>query len=248
MESSGNKNVRLTIAGTEEEKKKCYRFRYSIYCYECGFIPENPETMEFDIFDQGAVHFMACDEDGKVVATSRAVKYSPSAGLPLQESSPEAIHQVKRLNFDLERTYEFSRIIVAKDHRRGYGKKAYGPGSQEKMPELVLRIMTKVIWTIEWLGGECIVFQIEPKFYKTCKEYGWTYAFQPLGDEVSYKGTRRPYCFRIRDLLEKTREKNPSVYSYMLGRKKEDDREAEEKLSHAGPRKNNELKFYVSSL
>lgn len=93
-----------------------YRLRYRVYCEEWGF--EKPEDhsdgLETDEFDKSSVHFVAKDNDGRLVGTVRLILNSP-AGFPLEKYCPININKDELRRESLA---EVSRLAINKNYRR----------------------------------------------------------------------------------------------------------------------------------
>ena len=114
-------NFEIILADTESGKNLNYQIRYQVFCEEMGFADHElfPEKMEYDTWDQYAVHFLVRDRyTGEWIGAMRLV-HQTQAGLPF--------HQPLNLAADKAATaipqahaVELSRLCVLKSMRR-YG-------------------------------------------------------------------------------------------------------------------------------
>jgi len=220
------------IAATKKQKRMCFRLRYEVYVEEFGFEPPNSLRIETDQYDQHSLHVLATDSAGKAVGTARVIKPSP-LGLPVQHipCRLEYPDGVQPLPNDL--SVEFSRVTVAQKYRRGNERKAYGVATQSNdseamkdAPELMLGLLTKVVWTALALGNRWFYLVTDVKVVRVCQYYGFGAALIPLGPEVNYHGRRTAYVAGLQEVVDATNEFNPAVHTYVKSRERTDVEEA----------------------
>lgn len=111
-------NFEIYLADTRESREIHYSIRYQVYCEEMEFEKKHcfPKRLEFDEYDQHAVHFIARHKSsGRWVGAVRLI-------LKIDGSLP--IEKYCQLNDDgnddvLENSAELSRLCVVKEIRKG---------------------------------------------------------------------------------------------------------------------------------
>lgn len=105
--------MRFLICDTEEQIRLAQELRYRVYCAEKQWIESSSCSgdAEADAFDESAVHFLAFDEDGTAVGTSRYLLGSAQR-LPAEE-----FIDVERLGLDRTRVTEVSRLATLPSSR-----------------------------------------------------------------------------------------------------------------------------------
>ena len=78
--------MRIVHATAQADLERLYRFRYSIYVKQLGWLPANAEQLLHDRYDLHAFNYAAIEED-EVVGSIRVVPDNPH-GLPFERCSP----------------------------------------------------------------------------------------------------------------------------------------------------------------
>ena len=168
--------------------QKVYSFRHKVlheiypdYLKESGLI----EGVEFDKYDQYAIHFAALDQNGELCATVRLIHHSP-IGYPTENSLEFNKDQFKRSHLG-----ELSRIFIDKRYRNLKDTKIIIDGLKKilyyKMKEL----------DIHYTYGS-----LEKSFLRLLRIYKMDY--QTLGEPQVHGlfGTRYPSILKT-DILAK---------------------------------------------
>lgn len=132
---SFDNSFEVFLADTTESKHIHYKLRYQVYCDEMGFEDKDkfPEQMEFDDWDDHAVHFLVRHKaTGHWLGGLRLV-FNINNALPFEHLAQpyQPITPTER-----ERAVEMSRLCVIKEARRFTSKRfaPYGLPDQE-IPE-----------------------------------------------------------------------------------------------------------------
>ncbi len=102
---------------TEKELKSCYNIRYKVYCEEKNWLPSGdyPTKFEIDEFDDKALHYIAMDEDFKIIGTMRIILAKDFERLPYTHH-PAFKNQIP----DIPNCAELSRFIVTSPKNRNH--------------------------------------------------------------------------------------------------------------------------------
>ncbi|MFO7656399.1 MAG: GNAT family N-acyltransferase [Bacteroidales bacterium] len=102
---------------TEKELKSCYNIRYKVYCEEKRWLNPSgyPLGEETDEYDEKALHYMAMDEDFKIVGLMRILRAQDYARLPYT-SHPAFKGKIP----NIQKSAELSRFIVTSQKNRNH--------------------------------------------------------------------------------------------------------------------------------
>lgn len=94
---------------TKEEFLRYFNLRYKVYCEQKKWISSGkyPDKLEMDAYDDSAKHFIALNDDFKIVGCIRFLFGRDYGKLPYQ-----AHPGVKKKNLDVSNQVEISRLII----------------------------------------------------------------------------------------------------------------------------------------
>lgn len=101
------------VVDTPELLQESFQFRYKIAHDELNRIKTNDDKIDIDEYDKYSIHFVALDDKGKVVATSRLIINS-CIGYPTENHMDIESPIDKK---DTKTFSEVSRIFISKDIR-----------------------------------------------------------------------------------------------------------------------------------
>jgi N-acyl amino acid synthase of PEP-CTERM/exosortase system len=160
-----------------------------------------PSSQPRDEWDATAVHIVARNEVGKLIATLRLVADSPQ-GFPIESYKPTWFPFFYSLN--RARIVEVTHLIVAKEYRGAKGFGTLSPrGSALAAPVYYPRLL---LGLFRLLFIECIhqrhdllLVAMEEPVWRLLKRFG--FEFEPIGQPLRYYGRVMPYFARVDDLL-----------------------------------------------
>lgn len=161
-------NFYFRVADSEYELKKCYNLRHKVYCEEKKWLSRENYTdeMEYDEFDEKAIHVCALDEDFQVMGYIRIMKQSDYSILPYQ--SHPSLKDDKSFFPNLA---ELSRFIIRSD----------------KSGLFLAKNILKVVWQTSMAHGlENWTIVCEPSLIRLIKLF--RYHFEPLAPPAMYYG------------------------------------------------------------
>jgi N-acyl amino acid synthase of PEP-CTERM/exosortase system len=219
-------------ADTPELLDLAYRLRYQVYCVENQFedAARFRDGRETDEDDNRSVHTLLVHRQSNALAgTARLIL--PSLGdrrrqLPIQDVLNSRNRRLLE-SLPLERTAEISRFAVSKQFRRrqgedrhadtGFGRAPDRPAWSERrlLPRLTFGLIRGIL-------GICLDYQIselaavmEPALIRILRRLGLD--FEPLGSPVEYHGVRQPCVARLRDLIQRSRDRESPLWLYASG-------------------------------
>lgn len=195
---------------THEARTLHYQIRYKVFCTQTGFEdPDNfPDGAERDEYDRAAVQFVMWDRmQQRMMGTMRLIdaKRTP---LPCENICQNSLFELDAVR---ERTVEFSRLAILRDHqrveRKGYTYDQFP--SLINMAESVPVCMTeekneallRLLWaSFEWgaeNGVDYCYFIVTAPLARMLKSFGIPLTI--LGTEVKHRGVRHPYRYSIHE-------------------------------------------------
>jgi len=209
----------------EEMMDEIYRLRYHVYGEECGFIKEEdcPDGLEKDQYDPYSLHFVAKDSQG-IIGTARLILDNPM-GFPMEKKCKGHL-SFNTSALKREEVAEISRLVIAKRYRRRrddglYYGKDYGDAQVNSSGDIIKRIKP-------------MAFGLYREMYQACKRQGVNYwfalmekalwvllrmhyfTFQPIGEEVNFYGSVKPYLCTIGDVEKLVAQKSPKLFKYFI--------------------------------
>ena len=103
-------NYCIRSLSTEADLLKAYRLRYEVFCKTLKWIPESPEQLDMDKYDQGAHLLGVFTEEGELYAVARIITPDHPYMLETAFAALVDAEHVIRKNFD---TAEVTRLTVS---------------------------------------------------------------------------------------------------------------------------------------
>lgn len=212
-------------ASGKDELEDVFRLRYKVYCEERGYEKpeEHPGGLEFDEFDDHAVHFVVLNSRNRIIGTVRVILDS-SDGFPIEKhcSIDADLSQVDR-----HRVGEISRLAVSKDYRRRASDRFIYDGASDDPPSDAVPVDRDRRRRNEIVIGLYKCLYIESKkrglnFWFTAMSRGlflllgrMGVEFKPIGPHINYHGFRAPYLGNIREIERHVLKSNPVFFKEM---------------------------------
>jgi N-acyl amino acid synthase of PEP-CTERM/exosortase system len=207
-----------------------YSLRYQVYINEWEFeVPDDhPVGLEFDDYDDHAVHFYArCKSESKVIGTVRSILDS-DLGFPIERH-----FQLSGPSLEIDRSCiaEVSRLAVSKEFRRRAIDQAFFEAGAF-VPNQLPRYMDDGRDIRRHCEHELVrgLYQL---VYRDSKERGlthwyavmakglsailkrWGIEFVQIGEARDYHGVRAPYLASIKNLETVMAKKNPDFLAFL---------------------------------
>ena len=205
-----------------------FKLRHDVYCIECAFL--NPEDsydgMEFDDYDDNAMHFAAYTMDESLVGTVRLVMPVAPRCFPFE------LHCSTFPSYDMparELCGEVSRLAVKRSHRRrradslmgfpgilpGEGDVALSPEVERRdrsSPMLLLGMYREMVRYSRQRGIRYLFAAMERSLARSLKRMG--FQFVPIGPEADYYGAVTPFVLDLDHLTENLSKASPSLAAW----------------------------------
>lgn len=223
-------------AATPELLRQAQRVRFVVYCQEKGFEDpdDHPDGLERDEYDDRSVHcvlrYKLHERKGspEFVANVRLVLIDPAeprAPFPIETHcgcgfwDPQPFKGVPR-----ESIAEISRFAVISDfrRRRDDGDGPHGlkevptdasPDERRHTPPLVVGLFRATLQLSVAHGVTHWYAVMEPTLFRLLRRFG--VHFEQIGEDVEYRGLRRPCKVGIGDMLEKMHRERREVWEFM---------------------------------
>jgi len=204
--NSGNNGIEFNIAKTQKEKEAVYKLRYDVYCREKKYLKEEnySESLEYDIFDKFATHFIARDGDGEVVGSLRLIPrvadLSTKGKIPLEDHT-----NISRNIEDSDQVCELSRFVIKKEYRKKYS----------------INFGLVKMATLYALERDITHFAISVSIKS--KLYFEKFGFKQIGKEyiygkIQYNHPSVTMLANIKESLKRMKEINISFYNYFINK------------------------------
>lgn len=202
--------MRFKVCDDPEDVRSTQALRFEVYCEEKGWIDPStcPEGLEADEFDLRAIHFLATDDDGTPLGTSRLI-------LGSRETLPAAEHlDLSAVGLDPADVVEYSRLAIKRSGRSQdlrvflgltmsawqwstvHSMKAWLAVSDLPLFHLLRRLGLPAIAVgprVHHLGSECIAAAYDmPLTGPVLVRRGARQAIFPFDVDVMIAGTRDP--------------------------------------------------------
>ena len=176
---------------TSEDKNRCYRLRYDIFVKEFHYEPDNEQGMEYDEFDEAAIHYLIEHRESKLIAgTIRFIETRLNL-------VPPTMKLFKHEN-DLD-TFEVSRFSISSQFRKRFNENLSEVGHYEfseddlrSHPLIILGLISAIYKHCQNANYKSFYAIMEMKLIRLLHHFGidWTSQLPP----IEYHGTRIP-CF-----------------------------------------------------
>lgn len=197
------------VAKSRDELEACYRLRYMVYCEEKSFEPCNNLGLEYDEFDDIAIHCMVVHrESGELAATARIVMpHLESHSLPMEVACSESMTGYANIPSQFNRSTigEFSRLTVSEKFRKVFRQspEQHRNGSTDTLlysRYMLYALIAFVFITANQRGIKQVFLMTEPKVARLVKLMG--IELDVIGDIVNYHGRRRAYATSTKRFID----------------------------------------------
>lgn len=205
------------LADTLESKQIHYNLRYQVYCDEMGFEDKNafPEQMEFDEWDNHAVHFIVRHKaSGHWVGGLRLV-FNKKKTFPFEKL---IIPYQEITQADRQVSAELSRLCVLREARRFTSRRLapYGLPDRDEIQtsEKVVSFYNFKNHTRSLMWGlirAALLYSVEKEelthWYLligpalACFTRREGFEMLQIGDSCEHRGLRTPYQMKLKDIL-----------------------------------------------
>lgn len=222
-----NQWFEVIAADTPELREKAYRLRFQVYCREKQFETpeEHPCELEQDLYDSRALHSLVVDRtSGAATGTVRLILPDPETpcdSFPIQHVCR---HPLPSLSSG-SKAAEISRFAISKKIRRMAEQSLVPvPASADDNPvatakamkcSLTLLLMHEIVRMSRENGVTDWFAVMEPALLRLLSRFG--IHFNPVGPQVEYHGLRQPCYAKAEELLERMREEQYDVWSFITG-------------------------------
>lgn len=211
-------------ADTPELREKAFRLRYQVYCREKQFETpdEHPFQMERDIYDSRALHSLVIDRhSGAATGTVRLIlpdERSPEISFPIQQVCQHPLPTQSLTST----AAEISRFAISKKIRK-MAEQAITPvlinsenpamAVKAMKCSITLLLMREIVRTSRVYSITDWFAVMEPALLRLLSRFGIHFA--PIGPPVEYHGTRQPCHAKADELLERMRQEQPNIWSFI---------------------------------
>ena len=220
----------MVPALSDELKNEVYKLRYQVFCIDTKIFNSQhyPDGLEFDDFDQQAVHYLIRHrKSGDYAATTRLIL--PDANIPEKPFPLELyceIHNVALMQ-DIDRKHlgEVSRFCVSKTFKNRKNEahtlmgidcewqNYYTQNEQRTFPYISLALMACFVKSSYENDIHYLFASMEPSFLRVVSALGINLI--KIGPLVDYHGRRWPVMIKITDLLDCVAEKNMDIWNLL---------------------------------
>lgn len=204
---------------------EAFALRFQVYCTERGFLnpDDHPEGLEYDAFDDEALHCLAYDRAGRLAGYVRLIHGGSGATLPWEAHCPELLPGV--VLPDPETCAEVSRLMVRSDFRRRRGDLLAGvsiapaglneddPERRTSSPQIMLSLFKQMFQHSQAAGILHWHAAMERPLVRALGSMG--FAFQRIGAETNYYGPVSHYIATLDDMIRSLEQKNPALLAWM---------------------------------
>ncbi len=212
-----------------EVPTELFKLRHDVYCIERAFLKADDsfEGMEFDDFDDSAMHFAAYTMEESLMGTVRLVTPRAPTSFPFQ------LHCSTFPDFAMppqEQCGEISRLAVKRTHRRRRADSVAGiPGfslPQQSAPTLAPEVERR------HSASPMLLLGMYREMYRHSRENGIRYwfaamerslayalermgfRFAAIGPVADYYGAVTPYMLDLGELTPRLAENNPTLAAW----------------------------------
>jgi N-acyl amino acid synthase of PEP-CTERM/exosortase system len=214
----------LSSATGDPDMHSALALRFSVYCRECRFLPEDdyPNALETDAFDSISTHFGAFNRAQELVGYVRLVPPNGHGRLPW-----EARFKILLAGVTLPAragSAEISRLMVRADYRRRRGDTLSGVARpkvdllelhnrRSASPQILLALYREMYRYSVRHGLRHWYAAMERPLARSLKRLD--FAFRPVGHEADYFGPVTPYLADLRELESHLARSRPELLAWM---------------------------------
>ena len=221
----------IHLALSEKQIQQVYRIRYDVYCAELGFEPVDkfPNKTEHDQFDNRSLHALITHKSSqkpagcvRIIQTEDSMDAQP---LPLEKYCYKNLHieAAEILGNERHSVCEVSRLAVAPFFRRRFGETRSQLGgwgavdiceNEKRTFSLIAEAGFIASTAMAKLTGRDHMFaMMEPMLPRLLWRSGIHY--HPVGEEVNYRGLRKPYMATVGSFEQHLRSNLRELYHYI---------------------------------
>lgn len=198
------------LCDTHEAQTLHYQTRYKVFCEQTGFEdPENfPDGAERDEYDGAAVQFVMWDRMQQRMMGAMRLIDAKRTPLPCENICRGSLFELDAVR---ERTVEFSRLAILRDHQRVERRgdtcdQSPSPIDMAEsepvyMAEEKNEALLRLLWaSFEWGEKNDVdycYFIVTAPLARMLKRFGIPLTI--LGTEVKHRGVRHPYRYNIHE-------------------------------------------------
>lgn len=211
----------------------CFRLRHEVFCGEAGILAKSRcrDGVEFDHYDDHAIHIGAYDRGGELVGTFRIVTPSQGMALPMLVHCPPSDVKLPQ-GFGLGEIAEVSRMAISRERvRRALGaNRAWLPKSAartrtehrrgtaasrrvliEQTSQVFAGLLDVGYRESKREGVKCWVAAMEPAMHRRLKRA--EFHFEKAGPSFDYHGVVHPYVLSVESFESTAQRSIPSIFS-----------------------------------
>jgi len=159
---------------SEDELLQAFRLRHEVFCEELGWVPQTPDRLEMDDYDDYAVSFGIFDAESELVAYLRLIMPTDRFMMEREFRHMVSPDHVIRKEHD---TAEISRLCISLDARRDQADTGFGKHT------LSVVLLKGVYRWCELNGIRYLYAVTEDKVYRIARARGFT--FELIGEPIS---------------------------------------------------------------
>jgi N-acyl amino acid synthase of PEP-CTERM/exosortase system len=214
----------LSMTTGEPDMHVAFALRFSVYCRECRFLPEEkyPDGLERDAFDSVSTHFGAFNRAQELVGYVRLVPPDAGGRLPWEARFKSLLAGTSLPVPDS--AAEISRLMVRADYRRRRGDTLSGVARPEvhllrlrnrrtASPQILLALYREMYRYSLRQGLRYWYAAMERPLARSLK--GLDFAFRQVGHEADYFGPVAPYLADLRDLESHLVRSRPELLAWL---------------------------------
>ncbi len=205
-------------ANTDELREMAFRLRYDVYCVENNFESSDLDRLEFDSYDEQALHYMLLHRPSEtIVGTARLIlpeRETIGKSFPMQEISPHSILHERSIASQI---CQMSRLCMSSHFRRrekdGSLLPAYYPPGistagergqvvyvRRKIPYAPLGLFAALFEDALQNNLMNVAAMFESAQLSGFREMG--IAYKTLGPSIDYHGNQQPVLFNIKTVFD----------------------------------------------
>jgi len=195
-------------------RQSVFRIRHAVYCEELGYEPLRDDSLEFDEFDERAVHcllrsvisreFVGCV---RLVMTDPG---DPQSRLPFEQLCPSLYPvALDRLARDRSGIAEVSRLAVISKYRRRRGEQRvalgidesdFGTPDRPRFPYIAVGLYLGMIAQARHHGIDTLFMLTERRLAKQLSRLG--VGMRTIGEPIEHRGIRYPSMMSVQDIID----------------------------------------------